>query len=67
MIINTDLLSVRRSGKFIAIYGTQDDPFSKNYDFLYREEAKKTADALLKISEDIKEVSDQLNQHAESI
>ena len=50
MIINTDLLKTRKSGNFIAIYGTQENPFSANYDFMYRDEAEKTATALRKIA-----------------
>ena len=43
MIINTDLLKTRNCGQYIAIYGTQENPFSKNYDFMYKDEAMQTA------------------------
>lgn len=67
MIINTDLLKTRKSGQFIAIYGTQENPFSTNYDFLYKDEAEKTATALRKIAEDINAEADGLADLASSL
>ena len=67
MIINTDLLKTRKSGNFIAIYGTQENPFSANYDFMYRDEAEKTATALRKIAEDIRAEADRLEDFASSL
>jgi hypothetical protein len=67
MILNTDLLKIRKSGNFIAIYGTQENPFSKNYDFMYRTEAEEMATALRKIAEDINSTASQLEAQAATL
>ncbi len=60
MIINTDLLKTRKGGKFIAIYGTQENPLSENYDFMYRDEAEKMVWTLRKAASDIASEADRL-------
>ena len=67
MIINTDLLKTRNCGQYIAIYGTQENPFSKNYDFMYKDEAMQTAQALLKIAEGINSEAMRLLESAEKM
>jgi hypothetical protein len=67
MILNTDLLKTRKSGNFIAIYGTQENPFSTNYDFMYHDEAVKMATALQKIAQDISETAARLEAQAQSL
>lgn len=67
MILNTDLLKTRKSGNFIAIYGTQENPFSTNCDFMYRDEAEKMATALRKIADDINAEADRLADAASSL
>jgi hypothetical protein len=67
MIINTDLLKTRKSGNFIAIYGTQENPFSKNYDFMFRDEAERMATTLRKIAEDINSTASQLEAQAATL
>jgi hypothetical protein len=67
MIINTDLLKTRKEGTYVAIYGTQENPFSGNYDLLYRDEAENMADALRKIAADIADEAARLTAIAASM
>jgi len=62
MIINTDKLKYRMlsSGEYIAVYGTQDNPYSSDYDLLTKDEAINTASTLDSISEKIKDEAENL-------
>lgn len=62
MIINTDTLRTRNAGKYLAIYGTQEAPFSSNYEMLDREEALKMATALRKVARDIEREAETLEE-----
>ena len=43
MIINTDKISARTAmyGKYIAVYGTQENPISGDYDLMGKDEAQR--------------------------
>lgn len=62
MILNTDSLRVRLNlSGYIAIYGTQDHPYSQNYDLLDANEAERMVAELKVASETIGQFSEMLN------
>ena len=64
MIINTDKLRYRMltDGRYIAVYGTQDNPYSSDYGLLTKAEAENAASTLDSIAEKIKDEAERLRE-----
>lgn len=66
MIINTEKLRYRRlnNRKYIAVYGTQDNPYSSDYDLMDACEANNAASNLDSISDKLKDEAERLRSMA---
>ena len=64
MIINTDKLRYRvlMGGRYIAVYGTQDNPYSSDYGLLTKAEAENAASTLDSIAEKKKDEAQRLRE-----
>lgn len=69
MIINTEKIKFRPlavgSGNYIAIYGTQENPFSSNYDLMDLNEAFEMAKKLEEISLALLESAEMIRENLE--
>lgn len=68
MIINTDKIKFRTltDRGYIAVYGTQDNPYSSDYDLLTPDEARNMASCLDGIVDKLKDEAERLRRMAES-
>jgi hypothetical protein len=68
MIINTEKLQHRRlwGRDYIAEYGTQDHPYSSNYELLTDAEANQRAEELDAIAGDLREAASKLRDLAKT-
>jgi hypothetical protein len=63
MILNTEKIKVRLTlaRDYIAVYGTQDNPFSSNYDFMDEQEAAELSLELERAGDVIRKIRDELD------
>jgi IMP cyclohydrolase len=62
MIINTDKIRFRKMTDYIAVYGTQDNPYSSDYDVLTADEAANMASSLDGIVDKLKDEAERLRE-----
>lgn len=69
MIINTETIRARllTNTQYLAIYGTQVDPWSTNYDFADKEESKELAAQLLAIAQNLSDLSAEISDKSERL
>jgi hypothetical protein len=69
MIINTEMIRVRKldSREYLAIYGTQDNPYSRDYNLMDKTECKKMAVMVADLAGRLNEMVATMTEAAESL
>lgn len=69
MIINTENLRLRliKSPDYVAIYGTEDNPYSNNYSLMSFDECQKVANHFDALSARMKDFADEIRDKASKL